>query len=98
MSTPLSLHTGRHRDGRPIVSARGEIDITNLAQFVAVLEAALSDDGQVIVDLTEVEYLDSGAINAMFRHAERLHLIANPVLIPALEISGLTTLSTLEPS
>lgn len=72
--------------------------MTNLPEFRAALAAAVVEATPVVVDLTAVDYLDSGAINALFVHAEHLHLVCNPVLLPALRISGLTELATVETS
>jgi hypothetical protein len=43
-----------------------------------------------------VEYLDSGGINVLFAHANDIHLMANPLLIPVLKISGLTDVASVE--
>lgn len=96
MSTPLTLRTGHDPAGRPVLTARGEIDMANLSTFRAALEGAVTQASLVVVDLTAVDYLDSGAINALFVHAEHLHLICNRTLLPALRISGLTELTTIE--
>jgi anti-anti-sigma regulatory factor len=50
----------------------------------------------VTVDLSGVEYLDSGGINVLFAHANDIHLMANPLLIPVLKISGLTDVASVE--
>ena len=93
MSTPLTLRTGRRDDGRPVLAADGEIDMSNVDRFGAALAetvaGAAAGAGPVVVDLTAVTYLDSGAINAMFAHAEQLELICNPLLVRALIFSGL---------
>jgi anti-anti-sigma factor len=94
MTTPLTLDTGRDADGRPVLTAHGEIDLTNCTAFASALAAAVAEGSPVVVDLTEVEYLDSGAINALFTHAEHLRLIVRPVLLPALRICGLTTVAS----
>ena len=44
--------------------------------------SANAKTGAVTVDFSEVEYLDSGAINALFAYTGQIQLIANPVLIP----------------
>ena len=48
------------------------------------------------VDLSGVEYLDSGGINVLFAHADDIHVIANPILMPVLKISGLTDVASVE--
>ncbi len=50
----------------------------------------------LIVDLSGVQYLDSGAINALFANAAVIRLIANPILMPVLKISGLTQVADVE--
>lgn len=99
MATPLMITTDR-RDGAFVVRAAGEIDLSNLDSFTDALSdgsAALGDGaGTLTVDLTGVDYLDSGAINALFGHASGMRLIANPILLPVLTISGLTSVATVE--
>jgi anti-anti-sigma factor len=85
-----------------VLIAAGEIDLSNVDAFdqavtIATTEAAGSG-GTLTVDLSAVEYLDSAAINALFTWADHIHLIAHPLLMPILTISGLTELATIEPS
>ena len=99
MATPLSITTDR-RDATFVVKVAGEIDLSNLDSFADALSggsAALNDGAATLtVDLTGVEYLDSGAINALFGHASGMRLIANPILMPVLTISGLTDVVAVE--
>jgi anti-anti-sigma factor len=77
----------------------GEIDLSNIDAFKQALNtsaAAASTDARLTVDLAAVEYLDSAAINALYILADHIHLIANPVLIRGLAISGLAELVTIE--
>ena len=101
MVTPLSIRTHRRDDGTFVLTAAGEIDLSNIDSFASALSdgsAAVGRDGATLtVDLTGVEYLDSGAINALFGHAERMQLIANPILMPVLTICGLTDVASVEP-
>lgn len=60
--------------------------------------AATGSDGAVLVDLSAVEYLDSAAINALAAHADRIELIAHPILMPVLKVSGLTELTAIVPA
>ena len=100
MPTMLSLSSTRRDDGNLVLIAAGEIDLSNIGAFnhalaTATTEAANSG-GTLTVDLSAIEYLDSAAINALFAHADHIHLIAHPLLMPILKISGLTELVTVE--
>jgi anti-anti-sigma regulatory factor len=93
MGRPLSLDAGHDADGRPMLTAHDGIDLTNCMAFASALTAAVAEASPVMADLTDVEHLDSGAINALFAHADQLRLIVRPVLLPALRICGLATVS-----
>ncbi len=95
MSTPLSLDTDRREDGAVVLTATGEIDMSNVADFARAL-AGTQEDGTVVVDLRGLGYLDSGGINALFTHVDRIRIIANPVLLPVLTVSGLADLVDVE--
>jgi anti-anti-sigma factor len=97
MSTPLTIDTVRNDDGKLVLTAAGEIDLSNIDEFDQALASAVADSGETLtVDLTAVEYLDSAAINALFARADHIHLIAHPVLMPVLSISGLSELVNIE--
>lgn len=104
MATALQLDTHRGDDGRVVVTATGEIDLSNVDAFSKALVRAIDGKTQqaaLTVDLSAVKYLDSSAINALFTHAENvdhLHLIVHPFLMPVLNISGLNELAELEPA
>jgi anti-anti-sigma factor len=102
MATSLTLDTAHGDDGKPVLVAVGEIDLSNIDTFAEALTAAVTDTansgGTLTVDLSAVEYLDSAAINALFPHAEHIHVIAHPLLIRVFAISGLTELTTIEPA
>lgn len=100
MATPLSLDTQR-RDGAVVLTARGEIDLSNVEEFSRGLTGAAeaAGAGGVTVDLRAVRYVDSAAINALFALADasdKVHLIVHPLLVRVLDISGLTSLATVE--
>jgi len=100
MKTSLTLDTACRNDGKFLIAV-GEIDLSNIDTFKQALtsivtEAAASGE-MVIVDLTDVEYLDSAAISALFGHADHINkLIAHPLLMDILTISGLTELVATE--
>ncbi|MFE9116689.1 STAS domain-containing protein [Streptomyces sp. NPDC007172] len=91
MTTALTLTHGRRPDGTGLLTAVGEIDMSNAAELAAALAAAA---GPLVLDLTGVEYLDSAGLSVLFPHAERLQLVTNPLLDPVLTISGLSDLTT----
>lgn len=100
MPTQLTLDIAQSDDGTPALRAVGEIDLSNVDAFAQALANAISAAGNskvpVTVDLAGVEYLDSGGINALFHRADYIRVIANPILIPVLTISGLTELVPVE--
>jgi anti-anti-sigma factor len=96
MATTLNIDTEDRGDGTLVLTAAGEIDLSNIDEFSGALSAAGSDGAMLIVDLSDVLYMDSGAINVLFANAGRIRLIANPVLMPVLRISGLTDVAPVE--
>jgi anti-anti-sigma factor len=102
MPTSLTLDTARSNDGKLVLIAAGEIDLSSIDAFNQTLTTAtteaVSSGGTFTVDLSAVEYLDSAAINALFVRADRIRLIAHPLLMSVLTISGLAELVTVEPA
>jgi anti-sigma B factor antagonist len=98
MTTALTLTTGNRPDGAPVLTAVGEIDMSNAETFAAALiEAAdQAGDGPLVVDLTAVEYLDSAGLAALFDQAGRIRLVIGALLAPLLEVSGLGELTTID--
>jgi anti-sigma B factor antagonist len=91
MTTPLTLTTNRQPDGRQVLTADGEIDMSNAAQLRDAL--AQTGAGPVVVDLTAVGYLDSAGLTVLFTHADHIELVVNSLLAPVLTISGLATIA-----
>jgi anti-sigma B factor antagonist len=57
-----------------VLAVSGELDMAAARSFEETLLDAVSSDGPVILDLTDVTFIDSTAIGAMIavrRHAER---------------------------
>jgi anti-anti-sigma factor len=98
MATSLELSTRRDADGTPVVTAVGEIDMSNADSFLDALSQAASEtaagNGQLVVDLTRVSYLDSAGLHALFAYTPGLQLIASPLLAPVLAISGLSDVTS----
>jgi len=100
MPTLLTLDAARSTDGVLVLSATGEIDLSNVDTFDDALTMAANETaagGETLtVDLTGVEYLDSSAVNVLFPHADHIRLIAHPFLIRVFAVSGLTELTDVE--
>lgn len=55
-------------DGAPGVAVRGEVDVATAASLVAALDDAIRDSvGAFVIDLCEVDFLDSSALGALLR-------------------------------
>ena len=100
MPTLLTLDTARTDDGKLVLTAAGEIDLSNVNTFAQALGTAVAETagsgGRLTVDLSTVKYLDSAAINVLFNHAEQIHLIVHPFLVRIFTITGLDELTTVE--
>lgn len=60
-------------DGARVVHIFGEIDLSNARRLLLTIGGEMPPDAHVlIVDLTNVSYLDSSGISMLFRLAERL--------------------------
>lgn len=102
MPTSLHLDTTRGGDGQLVLSAAGEIDLSNVDAFTTALTTAIAEiggsGGTLTIDLSSVEYLDSAAINVLFLHADQIRVIAHPLLVRVFDISGLSELAAIEPA
>ena len=97
MNTELTLHQTHTDAGAAALEAVGEIDLSNVEAFSAALDAAKGDAANPLtVDLTHVTYLDSAAINALFRHVDHISILANRLLQAILTLSGLADLVTVQ--
>jgi anti-anti-sigma factor len=101
MPTSLTLDTARRNARDHVLVAVGEIDLSNVDAFKEALATATAgaaaSGGTLTVDLSAVEYLDSAAINVLYARADGIaNLIAQPVLMSSLKISGLAELVAVE--
>ncbi len=95
MTHPGQFSTSRRPDGTTVLTVTGEIDMSNADAFTEALTTALADTtGTLVVDLTDLHYLDSAGLTTLFQHAARLELVAPPRLNSLLTISGLPHLTT----
>lgn len=102
MSTLLTLDTARRSDGQLVLTATGELDLSNVDAFSVALSAGVAESGNggaaLTVDLRGIDYLDSAAVNVLFGHADHIQVVARPFLVRILDITGLTELVTVTSS
>jgi anti-sigma B factor antagonist len=87
-------------DGEPAaVRAVGDIDLTNVGQFQAVLDQAAAVSSAITADMTSVTYCDSATVRALFIAASKARLTiqvsaAGPISETLLKVSGLDQIAT----
>jgi len=104
--TEVSITVTVH-DGRVHIVLVGEVDLANADAVAREITGAITNrTSAAVVDLSGVTYLDSAGLHVMFELAARLptlqielELIAPPgsQVRRVMEISGLTTVTTVTP-
>ena len=94
MTTPLELSARRDASGVMVLTAAGEIDMSNAAGFRDALSQAGAGGAAFTVDLTAVDYLDSAGLTALLPYASHVKIIATAVLAPVLSVTGLDPVTT----
>ena len=102
----MQLTTQTTDDGRVLVlSGRGELDISTLELLRTELVDAIATDAEtVVVDLTEVGYIDSSGLGVLVGAHRRMASenrafvlrVSSPEMIKLLKITGLEHLFALE--
>jgi anti-anti-sigma factor len=100
MQTQLSLDVAAG-DEHVAVTAVGEIDLSNIGTFKQALADAAGEATRtqlpLTVDLSEVGYLDSAAINALYSAADEIAAIIAPrLLMSTLSVSGLAEVISID--
>jgi anti-anti-sigma factor len=52
---------------------RGEVDLATMAAFEQALERGIDTDRDLVVDLSELTFIDAAGLRALAAAAERLH-------------------------
>src|SRR5215218_120528 len=88
-------------DGACLLVVSGDIDLSNVNVFIERLfELSANGDQKIVLDLTEVEFVDSTVVNALFAAAPRIRahggdmavVLSNPSVLRVFEIAGLDVL------
>lgn len=94
----LGLEVER-RDSEVIIKLAGEIDLSNIARVRAALDDAASRaEPRVIVDLSQVSFLDSSTLGELVQARQRLADVGQALVLTGLtprvtrlfELTGLT--------
>jgi anti-sigma B factor antagonist len=67
----LEIRHDSREDGRVVVALQGQVDLATAPQLAqAVAGAAKQGSGAVVVDLTDVDFLDSAGVRALVESAQ----------------------------
>lgn len=82
MSELARLEIGRV-SGVPVATVRGEIDLSNAGDMLETgLEGAITEGTPaLLLDLSEVTYMDSAGIRALFELGERLAALGKQMVV-----------------
>jgi anti-sigma B factor antagonist len=73
----------RERGGHVGVALRGELDIADAAEFAAALAAVAAREPQIIVDLSDLEFIDSCGVAALARGRKHARHAGGDLLLAA---------------
>jgi anti-anti-sigma factor len=75
---PFEVKVGNLEQGVRTISVRGELDLSTAPELEGPLEEALDgDEGSVLIDLSQCEFIDSTGIALIVRAWQRLSSGAN---------------------
>jgi anti-anti-sigma factor len=64
--------SSQRRDGFAVVAVTGELDIVTSRRFDECLAEARQDDDHIIVDLSAVDFMDTGSLAVIVGHWKQL--------------------------
>jgi anti-sigma B factor antagonist len=80
-------------DGRVVVALRGELDVADAASVVAALAAVAAREGEIIVDLAGLEFIDSSGVAALVRVRKQARHAGGDLLLAAPQVQVLRLLA-----
>lgn len=96
------------RDGYPVVTVAGEIDLYTSPQFQEVLATAAKGSAVLIVDLSRISYIDSAGLSVLLLMYKRLsarrgalYVVSppgNPGVRRVIEVTRLDSLISIRPT
>lgn len=98
MASDVEMRVEPGPDGADEVVITGEIDLASAEQFKTLLSDAAGRYSPLVVNLTDVEYLDSAGVAVLFDHARRgpLEIVIGPgcLVAPVLVVARLAEVAT----
>lgn len=93
----------RRQEGVEVLALAGELDLDSVQDIVPVLDEALgADPGKLVVDLSQVTFADSSALNLLLRtHTQAsLHVSGplHPFVERVFEVTGISGVLNLHPT
>ena len=97
----------RRNNGTAVVAVRGEVDLYTAPRLWETLDAAIAETpAELVIDLTDVTFLDSMGLNVLVRAHKRLKPISGSVVVrgannqvfKVFELTKLNKVFTVEPA
>ncbi len=80
-------------DGRVVVALRGELDVVDAASVAAGLAMVAAREGEIIVDLTGLEFIDCSGVAALVRARKQARDAGGDLLLAAAQQQVLRVLT-----
>jgi anti-sigma B factor antagonist len=93
----LEITTLREGD-RVVITLCGELDIYTAAEFSRYWDLVPAGSPDIVIDLTQVDLVDSSGLGALLRISPRPKLRCQRSLTRLLRVTGLTDQFQIEPS
>ena len=91
--------------GHTLVTVAGEVDLATAPALASALSEVTEADGPLVIDLTEVAFLDSSGLSVLLQARERLggggvvRLVAKrPAILRVLAVTGLDEVFSVFPT
>jgi anti-anti-sigma factor len=99
----LSITVG-HRDGHLLLVMRGSADLESKEHLAEYFRTAIDQSGSVVIDLQDLDFMDSSGLSALVGAANRAHGFGEtitvrhprPVVLQAMRMSGVDQVVTIE--
>ena len=73
--------SSKRRDGFVIVAVGGELDVVTSRQFDEYLTQARGEDDRVILDLSAVDFMDTGSLAVIVGHWKQLTAVGGTLVL-----------------